>query len=349
MRKSGIFPPGAKRPQYDLDTVRLMSKGLNSRILSQVNSLDPSDEIVRKTWELTKDEIQAGYVWVNKEAKADHFILAKRFGLPQKQKVRMIDDCAIGGLNSTVGVNEKFRIHAVDEIAAHLGWCLDFSRKHNPASTLVGRTFDLKTAHKQYGIRLEDRDLVRIAVLNADNNQVELLGLNSLPFGSVGSVGAFLRVSLAVWYVGIRALSLSWSAYFDDCTALSTQQLAQNTTGCVEMLFDLLGIDFARDGSKATPFASKFKTLGVEIDLSQWSQGEVLIGHSADRRNELSSVLQGLLQEGEISNKQAESLRGRMHWFESFAFGRVANQAVKILGEIALRNSKNCKLNPTET
>ena len=100
--------------------------------------------------------------------------------------------------------------------------------------------------------------------------------------------------------------------------------------------------------STIAPPARTTHSLPVTSSTCVWSQGEVLIGHSADRRNELSSVLQGLLQEGEISNKQAESLRGRMHWFESFAFGRVANQAVKILGEIALRNSKNCKLNPRD-
>ena len=42
--------------------------------------------------------------------------------------------------------------------------------------------------------------------------------------------------------------------------------------------------------------------------------------------------------------KQAESLRGRMHWFESFAFGRVANGAVKILGDLALRGTRTVAL-----
>ena len=33
-----------------------------------------------------------------------------------------------------------------------------------------------------------------------------------------------------------------------------------------------------------------------------------------------------------------------MHWFESFAFGRVANGAVKILGDLSLRGAKNVRL-----
>ena len=113
MRKSGIFPPSMKRPQYDLETIRLMSKGLNASIISHLQSCDARDEIVCKTWELTKDEIDAGYVWIDHGAKSTDFILAKRFGLPQKNKIRMIDDCTIGGLNSLVGVMEKFKIHGM--------------------------------------------------------------------------------------------------------------------------------------------------------------------------------------------------------------------------------------------
>ena len=45
-------------------------------------------------------------------------LLAKRFGLRQGEKTRLIDDCSVGGFNSTCGANENLRIHAIDEMAA---------------------------------------------------------------------------------------------------------------------------------------------------------------------------------------------------------------------------------------
>ena len=54
----------------------------------------------------------------------DGKILAKRFGLRQAEKIRMIDDCSIGGFNATCGVNEKMKVHSVDEMAAYICWCM---------------------------------------------------------------------------------------------------------------------------------------------------------------------------------------------------------------------------------
>jgi len=57
---------------------------------------------------------------------------------------------------------------------------------------VVGRTFDLKAAYKQFGLRVEDRELLRIAVTDPAREAPVLVGLNALPFGGVGSVAGFL-------------------------------------------------------------------------------------------------------------------------------------------------------------
>ena len=74
----------------------------------------------------------------------------------------------------------------------------------------------MKHAYKQFGIAVDDRELVRLAVRNPVDHKVSLFGVNSLPFGASGSVGGFLRISLAVWYVGLFIFRLPWTAYFDD-------------------------------------------------------------------------------------------------------------------------------------
>ena len=88
-----------------------------------------------------------------------------------------------------------------------------------------------------------------------------IMGLNALPFGAVGSVAAFLRISVNLHYIGMIALRLLWSAYFDDFGVVSRDELIDNTSWSVETLFDLLGFSYAKEGVKAGRFQRKFKML----------------------------------------------------------------------------------------
>ena len=67
----------------------------------------------------------------------------------------MIEDS--GGVNQTMGLAEKLRVESVDDILVVLTRSAD-----KVISGLVGRTFDLKTAYKQFGVGLEQQTL-RIA------------------------------------------------------------------------------------------------------------------------------------------------------------------------------------------
>ena len=72
------------------------------------------------------------------------------------------------------------------------------------------------------------------------------------------------------------------------------------------------------------------------------------MGHTRERREEIGAVLDDILHSSSVTTKQAESLRGRLHWFESFAFGRVAKGAVKTLGDLSLRRTKKVQLRDHE-
>ena len=90
-----------------------------------------------------------------------------------------------------------------------------------------------------------DRDVLRIAVQCPDQNEPILVGLNSLPFGAIGSVAGFLRVSFAVWWVGLFGLGMAWNAYFDDFSTLTRPELENSTNWAVTPLLDLIGLQFA--------------------------------------------------------------------------------------------------------
>ena len=212
--KTGIFPQCVKRPQFSLSTLKQMANGLNRAILQQLGDDRDDAELVKNTWEKTQEEVELGYSWPGDGADPMGFFLSKRFGLVQRAGKLLIDDCSIGGINSTVGAVEKYRVHAMDECAAFLAYMVDFTQKGHSVGSISGRTYDLKHASQQYGISEADRKVIRLAVRNPITGGISLFGVNSLPFGAPGSVGGFLRVELSNLVPGGCTLSVGLDSLF---------------------------------------------------------------------------------------------------------------------------------------
>ena len=345
LAESNVFPKETKRPEYDLDTVKKMAVGLNKAIMQQTLN-QTRDDTVDATWSATLDELERGWVFLDNVNNIDLHLVARRFGLRQKEKIRVIDDCTIGGFNRTTGSREKLKLHSIDELSAYISWTMS-NIKGFSTEDWVGKTYDLTSAYKQFGVSVADRDILRILTMNAETGEPTLLCTNSLPFGATGSVSSFFRVSVALWYIGVRALGLCWTAFFDDYTLLSRRCLAENAGRTAEMLFDLIGIDFAREGKKCTKFDTIVSTLGVEVNLCS-AGGKVLLGHTEKRKSELSDAAGEIIKRKNIDTKVAESLRGRMQWFEGYVFGRTAQRCVQTIGELSLRSSKSSTLTSLE-
>jgi len=306
-------------------------------------------ELAAEVWSLTQEELDKGWTWVDEACTPDDHVLAKRFGLRQGSKTRLIDDCSVGGFNGTCGSCEKLRIHAIDEMAAYIAWCLT-TLGEGSMEQVVGKTYDLRNAYKQYGIGPGDRSVLRIAVWNPEAARVQFLGLNALPFGAIGSVNSFLRVSMAIWYIGVRGLRLCWTAFFDDYTLLSKTSTSKSAAISAESLFGLLGVDFAKEGKKAVEWGSKVAALGVILNLDSREDGsaEITVGHTETRVLELSKSLEAIEISKSMSLKEAEKLRGRLQWFETFASGRVAQQALRNLSKLTSTGRKSESLSPAE-
>ena len=141
--RTGVFPPCVKRPQFSVATLKKLAKGLNKAIVSQLAADNDQDDIVKQTWDKTQEEVALGYIWRDSSSDVGEVLLAKRFGLLQRGgKLRVIDDCSVGGINGALGVVEKYKVHAIDETAAFLTWMLQFSQAGCPLEGLSGRTYD---------------------------------------------------------------------------------------------------------------------------------------------------------------------------------------------------------------
>ena len=76
---SGVFPKQVKRPQYDVQHLRLWPKVLTNLF---VHNCNPWTIQMRSI----NEELDKGYIWLDDSPDASSCVLAKRFGLVQKEK-----------------------------------------------------------------------------------------------------------------------------------------------------------------------------------------------------------------------------------------------------------------------
>jgi len=91
-----------------------------------------------------------------------------------------------------------------------------------------------------------------------------------------------------------------------------------------------------RRARKTNHFSNEMRALGLVFDLSKFDEGVGFINHTPERRLELLEKIISILKSNELSPKEAESLKGRVQWFESFLFAWTANRAIHRLGKRAL-------------
>ena len=305
MRDSQVFTSLPRPPKMTLATLLKSSLGLQHAVLRKVSEAD-DPEIQRATWEETQAECARQWIWEDTSEDMRDKIIAHRFGIRQNEKVRVIDNFKQCGLTDACGLPEKFTLHGVDYIAASLIRALVLQRGCN-RSPLKGKTFDLKSAYKQFPIHEMDRKHLRIALCDPSTGHPKLYGLNSLPFGATGSVAGFLRVSSALFFILSVGLRIWCSAFFDDFPTLAVEGMTVSADRSVGLLFDLLGIQFAKEGKKCQEFSDEMRALGLIFDLSKFVEGKVFIRHTTERQKELLLKIQEILAEDTLSPKDAES------------------------------------------
>ena len=168
-----------------------------------------------------------------------------------------------------------------------------------------------------------------LAVYDPSSKGAKILKQRVLPFGSIASVTAFLRVSLAIWKIGSSLLKLMWSAYFDDFLCLARESEAKHVDFCVNSIFSLLGWKVSTH--KLLPFASICKVLGVQLDLRQSGDSLCLISNTAERVEELVQDIANILSAGALPRVEGERLRGRLQFASNQVFGRKLKRLLKVL------------------
>ena len=149
--------------------------------------------------------------------------------------------------------------------------------------------------------------------------------MRTLPFGSVASVLHFNRIFRLIWSLGLR-LGILWTNYFDDYPTITHEAHQLSTMACVKGLFELLGFAFAED--KLAPFGEETETLGVLVNLSQASQGKIVVDNKPSRKRELLETIDKVLGDGFVIPIQLPSILGRMQFADMQLAGKMGGLAM---------------------
>lgn len=246
-------------------------------------------------------------------------------------------------MNSSVSQTETATVHTVDHVASMIACLLRSSERKARKLELVAKTWDLADAYKQ--IPLNDRafDLdAYLAVYCPTTNKAEIFQQRVLPFGSVASVTAFLRVAHGVWKLGSRLLKLIWTSYFDDFFSVAEEPTARHTDLVIMSMFNLLG--WKLSSGKLIDYHTMCKVLGVEFDFKFAGEGLVAVRNREDRTKELCDKLDLILDTNILKRAGGERLRGRLQFASGQLFGRSARNSLRTLSKhIASNRQRLCE------
>ena len=126
MTETKIFPKSTKSPSLTTEGLKSSCNSFNEKVRKQMN-LKQDSTLEMDTWKETEHELEQGWIWEDKTGSWSDKVVARRFGIVQGEKTRVIDDCSVCGLNMTVGLKEKFKLHTVDQLCSMLSHSLAIS------------------------------------------------------------------------------------------------------------------------------------------------------------------------------------------------------------------------------
>ena len=265
LTKSHIFitrDPGYVTPFQDF----IARAPFLQRACKQSTRASGDHELDSTVWDETLNELKRGwlYVPVNESAVSTKFplwISARRFGIRQKTKIRVIDDNSVFGHNDATSIPEKITLGSVDVVAVLLELliptlsnnsfsvalsngtvlqgdvCPDWRRE---GLQLVVKCYDLKSAYKQWALAPFTEPFAVTSVWNPTESRPELFQQCALPFGARSSVHHFNWVGRMILHVMVSGLHMMSTSFFDDFPTVALNSEATSLAQCVKFFSALM-------------------------------------------------------------------------------------------------------------
>eukprot|EP00971_Amphidinium_carterae_P335009 6470635-Amphidinium_carterae.1 len=353
---SGEFTPMFKPASLSPDDLMAMCQSVRGRVLSRTMSQGTSaldSAVVDGTMEeVSKGWLSGPYTTADLDGMFDQkWIPSRRFAVQQSSKIRLIDDFSGSLVNSCVSTSEKIDLEHVDHFLAiakllfRAGVAADGCDDKPRVSSIYAKCFDLSSAYRQMPVAPSSYRFSIIVIWNHALGLHQYFVMRALPFGSVASVYAFLRVSRAIRHVMVRCLKIPAISYYDDFAVLACGKQSTSIQADVLSFFDLIGWKVTRDPRKTFDFAPVFDLLGVTIDFALFGTGTCQVRNKESRVLDLLQCIQSFLDARELTPGQAASLRGKLLFTEAQHYARIGCLGCRIIGDRAVASAKDNAIN----
>ena len=150
----------------------------------------------------TTREVEKGFIEgpIDPKRMPPEATLTRRFRVKQQSKTRPIDDDKASFVNSSVTQLETASVHTMDHIAALVSCALRTAESLGMSLELVAKAWDLVDAYKQVPLSDDAFDMdAFLEVFSPASKGPEMFQQRVVPFGSVASLTAFLRIANALF------------------------------------------------------------------------------------------------------------------------------------------------------
>lgn len=209
-----------------------------------------------------------------------------------------MDDFSISGVNDSCEAHRKIDLHMVDTFCSLVRCDFEACKAADRDSGILAKTYDLKNAYRQVPIHPAHYKYSYFSLYNVQRGQVEIYRLCTMPFGAAHSVYSFLRLARA-------RLFLMCTNFYDDFIFASRPSLCDSARNSMELVFELTGWLYARDGKKCTEIGKYCKALGIEFNFSRTEQGILAVSNTEARKRQLVQQIADAVTSGCLDKQQS--------------------------------------------
>ena len=251
---------------------------------------------------------------------------SRRFGVAQRGEVRPCDDFSESQMNGTVSSDETVASDGADFPA----WMAELFYSLGVRSSIRGGCDDWKKAYRQLPVWDPSHSVV--AQWDPVARRVVYFVVKGHCFGAYSAVNSFNAVSKFLTYAARCLFAAVCGNYYDDHVVVepafagcSAQEALLALAAACGFVFDVADAPVGKHVSMRPLFVY----LGIRHDLSRCGEGLVFLRIVEARRVALVTDLRNILKRGSLSPGAASSLRGKLYFAVTTAYGRVGRAALQ--------------------
>ena len=263
----------------------------------------------------------------------------RRFPVEQKGDIRPCDDARESGLNSSVSLEEAVGSDGADFPSTMGDLFYSFIGE---GVELHGGCSDWKKAYRQCPTDDPSRSVV--AQWDPHAKKVVYFVTHGHLFGQTCAVNSFNAVAKFLTCAARRLFACCCGNYFDDHIVAEPSFVESSGQSALIFLAGLCGFLF--DPDKHVPMQPKFVYLGVLHDYSSLSRGVMRVRILPARRTNLVNACRDVLKSGQLSPGAAASLRGKLYFAATAAYGKVGRAALQPVLQRQEQSGNSNRLTP---